>query len=161
MMFDLQLLAMQSDITRIGTFMIGREVSNRTYPEIGITDAHHMTSHHAGDPVKMQKVSAINRLHMQHFASYLGRLAATPDGGGTLLDSTLVMIGAGFGDPNIHDGRNLPMLLFGGGLPGNRHIRLPADTLLSNLQRTVLQLMDVPVEKWARSNRILDEVLMA
>lgn len=160
MMFDLQLLAMQSDITRVGTFMIGREVSNRTYPEIGITDAHHMTSHHAGDPAKMAKISAINRLHMQHFASYLARLAATPDGAGTMLDSTLVMVGAGFGDPNIHDGRNLPMALFGGGLAGNRHIRLPADTLLSNLQRTVLELMGVPVKKWAGSKRLLDEVMV-
>jgi hypothetical protein len=161
MMFDLQLLAMQSDITRVASFMIGREVSNRTYPEIGITDAHHMTSHHAGDAAKIQKVAAINRLHMQHFASYLARLSATPDGAGTLLDSTLVMIGAGFGDPNIHDGRNLPMLLIGGGLPGDRHIRLPANTLLSNLQRTVLELLGVPVKTWARSTRTLDEVLVA
>jgi hypothetical protein len=161
MMFDLQLLAMQSDITRVGTFMIGREVSNRTYPEIGVMDAHHMTSHHAGDAAKIQKVSAINRLHMQHFASYLGRLAATRDGEGTLLDSTLVVVGAGFGDPNIHDGRNLPMLLFGGGLAGNRHIRLPQNTLLSNLQRTVLQLMGVPVQNWVRSTGVLDEVLTA
>ncbi|HXC59912.1 MAG TPA: DUF1552 domain-containing protein [Steroidobacteraceae bacterium] len=158
-MFDLQLLAMQADITRVASFMIGREVSNRTYPEIGVTDAHHMTSHHAGDPAKKQKVSLINRLHMQYFADYLGRLSATHDGAGSLLDSTLVMIGAGFGDPDIHDGRNLPMVLFGGGLKGNRHIQLAKNTPLSNLQRTVLQHMGMPVTRWANSTGVLDEVL--
>ena len=158
-MFDLQLLAMQADITRVASFMIGREVSNRTYPEIGVTDAHHMTSHHAGDPAKKQKVSLINRLHMQYFADYLGRLSATHDGAGSLLDSTLVMIGAGFGDPDIHDGRNLPMVLFGGGLKGNRHIQLTKNTPLSNLQRTVLQHMGMPVTQWANSTGVLDEVL--
>ena len=159
MMFDLQLLAMQADLTRVSSFMIGREVSNRTYPEVGVSDAHHMLSHHGGDPVKKQKISAINRLHMQYFADYLGRLAATPDGPGSLLDRTLVMIGAGFGDPDIHDGRNLPMVLFGGGLPGNRHIQLPKNTPLSNLQRSVLQHMDVPLKQWANSTGTLDEVL--
>jgi hypothetical protein len=159
MMIDLQVLAMQADITRVGTFMIGREVSNRTYPEIGISDAHHMLSHHAGDPVKFQKISAINRLHMQHFAYYLERMSATRDGEGTLLDSTLVMIGAGFGDPNIHDGKNLPMLVLGGGLSGNRHIQVPKLTSISNLLLTVLNHFGMPMEQWADSSGRLDQLL--
>lgn len=151
LMFDLQILALQADITRVGTFMIGREVSNRTYPEVGVSDAHHMLSHHAGDPAKIEKISAINRLHMQYFAQYLQKLASTPDGAGTLLDSTLVVTGAAFGDPNNHDGRNLPMAVFGGGLRGNRHIRLQARTSISNLQLTVLRHMGIPVQKWVDS----------
>lgn len=161
MMMDLQVLAMQADITRVGTFMIGREVSNRTYPEVGVTDAHHMLSHHAGDPDKIARISAINRLHMQHFAYFLERLASTPDGEGSLLDCTLVMVGAAFGDPNEHDGRNLPISLFGGGLPGNRHIRLERGTHIARLQLAVLKHFDAGVEEWAGRCDPLTEILSA
>lgn len=161
MMIDLQVLALQADITRVGTFMIGREVSNRTYPEIGIADAHHMLSHYAGDTVKVQKISAINRLHMQHFAYYLQRMSETRDGNGSLLDSTLVLIGAGFGDPNVHDGKNLPVLVLGGGLPGNRHIQVPKGTSIANLLLTVLNQFGVPMDQWTNSTGRVDPLLAA
>jgi len=161
MMIDLQVLAMQADITRVGSFMIGREVSNRAYPEIGIADAHHMLSHYAGDAVKVQKISSINRMHMQYFAYYLQRMSETRDGDGSLLDSTLVLIGAGFGDPNVHDCKNLPILVLGGGLSGNRHIQVPKGTSISNLLLTVLNRFDVPVDQWTNSTGRLDQLLTA
>jgi hypothetical protein len=160
-MTDLQLLALQADITRVGTFMIGREVSNRTYPEIGVNDAHHMLSHHAHDPVKMAKLAEINKLHMQYFAAFLERLKETHDGAGSLLDSTLVLIGAGFGDSNDHDGKHLPMLVLGAGVPGNRHLVLTEHTPIANLHLTVLRHFDVPVEQWANSTGPLSSLLLS
>lgn len=151
MMVDLQVLALQADITRVGTFMIGREVSNRTYPEIGVTDAHHMLSHHAQDPVKLAKISAINKLHMQHFVYYVQRLQQTSDGAGSLLDSTIVLVGSGFGDPNDHDGKHLPILVLGGGVPGDRHIVAAEQTSIANLHLSLLQHFDVPAERWSNA----------
>ncbi len=104
MMVDLQVLAMQADLTRVCSFMIGRELSNRTYPEAGVPDAHHMLSHHGGDPEKIAKLARINRLHMQHFAYYLKRMQSDrATGESSLLDSTLVLAGSSFGEPNEHD----------------------------------------------------------
>jgi hypothetical protein len=159
LMIDLQVLAMQADLTRVSTFMIGRELSNRTYPEIGIADAHHMLSHHGGDAAKITKISQINRLHMQHFAYYLERMKATPDGDGSLLDSTLVLIGCAFGEPNDHDNLDLPILVAGGRLPGNRHVVVPRLTPMANLMLAMLQRLGVPQDSFGDSTRPLTEVV--
>lgn len=159
LMLDLQVIALQADITRVGTFMIGRELSNRTYQEIDVPDAHHMLTHHQADPVKFDRVASINRLHMSHFAYLLERLAATPDGAGSLLDSTVVLVGAGFGDPNSHDLRNLPAVLFSGQRRGGLHIQVPRDTSKANLLLTMLHQFDIPLSQLADSTGTLSELL--
>lgn len=146
LMIDLQVLAMQADITRIGSFMIGRELSNRTYPEIGVPDSHHMLSHHGNNPEKMEKLAKINRYHMDYFAYYLDRMAAVKDGQGTLLDRTLVLRGSAFGDPNDHDHMDLPVIVAGGLIRGDRHIVADKGTTMSNLLLASLHLLDVPAK---------------
>ncbi|MET0279610.1 MAG: DUF1552 domain-containing protein [Steroidobacteraceae bacterium] len=158
MMADLQVLAMQADITRVGSFMIGRELSNRTYPEVGVSDAHHMLSHHAGNADKLARISAINRLHMQHFAYFLERLETTRDGAGSLLDSTLVMMGTAFGDPNEHDLENLAFLLAGGGLPGNRHLVMPKKTSSSRALLAVVQRFGIELGTLGDSSQPISEL---
>jgi hypothetical protein len=157
-MLDLQVLAMQADVTRVSTFMIGRELSNRAYPEIGVPDAHHMLSHHGGDAEKIAKISLINRLHMQHFAYYLQRMDSTPDGEGSLLDSTVVLTGCAFGEPNDHDKLDLPITVVGGGLPGNRHIVVPRLTPMANLLLAIGQHLGVPLESHGDSTGPLREL---
>lgn len=156
MMVDLQVLAMQTDLTRVCSFMLGREISNRSYPEIGIADSHHMLSHHGGDPEKIAKLVRINQLHMQQFAYYLDRMSKTVDGAGSLLDSTLVLAGASLGEPNEHDNMNLPIIVAGGGLPGNRHLVVPKHTPMCNLMLTMLHQLDIPLETFGDSSGILD-----
>ncbi|MGH8446817.1 MAG: DUF1552 domain-containing protein [Solimonas sp.] len=156
MMIDLQVLAMQTDLTRVCSFMLGREISNRSYPEIGIADSHHMLSHHGGDPEKIAKLALINRLHMQQFAYYLERLSRTRDGEGSLLDSTLVLAGASLGEPNEHDNMNLPVIVAGGGLPGNRHLAAPRHTPMCNLMLSLLHRLDIPLERFGDSTGTLD-----
>lgn len=158
LMLDLQVLALQADITRVATFMIGRELSNRTYHEIGVPDAHHMLTHHQADPEKFDGVAAINRLHMQHFAYLLERLAETSDGEGSLLDSSMVLVGAGFGDPNSHDLRNLPAVVFNG-RHGGRHIRVAPGTSKANLLLTMLHAFDIPMDTLADSTGVIGELL--
>jgi hypothetical protein len=114
LMFDLQVLAMQGDVTRVITFQLARETSNRTYPEIGVSDPHHPLSHHGNDPAKIERMSKINAFHVSLFAEFLGKLKATPEGNGTLLDHSLYLYGSGIGNPNIHDHTNLPILVAGG-----------------------------------------------
>ena len=152
MMIDLQVLAMQADITRVGSFMIGRELSNRTYPEIGVPDSHHMLSHHGHDPDKIAKLSRINRYHMEYFAYYLSRMRAVQDGDGTLLDRTLVLRGSAFGDPNEHDFMDLPIIVAGGLVPGNRHLIADKNTSASNLLLAALHVLDVPVTAFGDSS---------
>lgn len=147
MMVDLQVLAMQADLTRVSSFMLGRELSNRTYPEAGVPDSHHMLSHHGGDPQKIEKLTRINRLHMQQFAYYLERMQATKDGEGTLLDSTLVLAGSSLGEPNEHDNMNLPVIVAGGGLAGNRHIAVPKHTPMCNLMLSMVHELGIPLDK--------------
>jgi len=156
MMIDLQVLALQADLTRVCTFMLGRELSNRAYPEIGISDAHHMLSHHGGDPAKIVKLAQINRLHLEQFGYFLDRMAATSDGEGSLLDSTLVLAGASLGEPNEHDNMNLPILIAGADLPGGRHIAVPQHTPMANLMLTMLQSLDVDVAAFGDSSGTLD-----
>jgi len=158
MMIDLQVLAMQADLTRVTTFMVGRELCNRTYPEIGVPDAHHMLSHHGGDPEKKAKLSLINRLHMQYLAYYLERMSSTRDGEATLLDGTLVLAGSSFGDPNDHDHMDLPLLVAGGRLPGNRHVVVPKDTPMCNLMLSMIRVLGIPLETMGDSTGPLKEL---
>src|SRR6202012_4588134 len=109
MMIDLQVLAMQADITRVSSFMIGREVSGRTYPEIGVPDAHHPLTHHGNDPAKIARMAKINQFHVSLFAEFLQKLSGIKEGNGTLLDHSLLMYGSGMGNPNVHDHQNLPI----------------------------------------------------
>jgi len=151
LMIDLQVLALQTDMTRVITFMLGRELSNRAYPEIGVADAHHMLSHHGGDESKVVKLARINQFHMQMFAYYLERMRSTPDGEGNLLDNTVVLAGACFGEPNSHDFMDLPAIVAGGGVKGNQHLQLPKETPMANLLLTLMQKLDLPLDQFGDS----------
>ena len=136
LMFDMQVLAYQTDLTRVITFMMGRELSGRTYAEIGVPDSHHPTSHHRDDPTLYEKVTKINEFHTSLFAYYLDKLDSTPDGNGSLLDNLLMLYGAGMSDSNRHDNTGLPLVLLGGGsgsVKGGRHLRYREGTPISNL----------------------------
>ena len=147
LLFELQALAWETDLTRVTTFMLGREITGRTYAEIGVPDAHHPISHHQKDPAKLAKLTKINQYHVQIFAQFLERLAATPDGEGTLLDHAMIVYGAGMADSNTHGSENLPILLAGGGAgTGGHHVRYPSDTPLANLHLSLLDRLGVPVE---------------
>ncbi|SFF86062.1 Protein of unknown function [Novosphingobium sp. CF614] len=158
LMIDLQVLAMQADITRVGTFMIGRELSNRTYPEIGVPDSHHMLSHHGNNPEKVAKLARINRFHMEFFAYMLQRMRETRDGEGSLLDRTLVIRGSAFGDSNEHDFMDLPVVVAGGLVKGGRHVTVKPGTTMSNLLLAGLNLLDVPATTFGDSTGPLREL---
>jgi hypothetical protein len=154
LMFDLQLLAFQGDVTRVTTFMIGREFSGRTYPEIGVPDAHHPISHHRRDPGRMEKCAKINHYHITLFSEFVDKMKQTPDGDGTLLDHVVMLYGAGMSEGNGHIPLNLPILLVGGGggtLKSGRHLKAPAGTPLANLHVTLLNKMGVPAERHGNS----------
>jgi hypothetical protein len=154
LMFDLQLLAHQTDLTRVTTFMFGRELSGRTYPEIGVPDAHHPLSHHENDPIKIATMSKINTYHMSLFTGFLDRLQATPDGDGSLLDHMTILYGGGISNSNAHAHDNLPIMLVGGGVkktPGGRHVRYADDTPLANLLVHVTGLVGVPTDRVGNS----------
>lgn len=159
LMFDLQVLAMQGDVTRVITFQLARETSNRTYPEIGVSDPHHPLSHHGNDPEKIARMAKINAFHVSLFAEFLGKLKATQDGEGSLLDHSLLLYGSGIGNPNIHDHTNLPILVAGGGatgLKGNRHLRHARPTPLANLHLTLLDRVGVRLDRFADSQGKID-----
>lgn len=161
LMFDLQVLAMQADVTRVLTFQLARETSNRAYPEIGVPDPHHPLTHNGGDPEKLARVAKINAFHVSLFAYYLEKLAATPDGDGTLLDHSLILYGSGMGDADIHDHRNLPVLVAGGAAGrhrGGKHIRYTNPTPLANLHLTLLDKVGVPLESFGDSTGKLHEL---
>ncbi|BEV00424.1 DUF1552 domain-containing protein [Novosphingobium olei] len=158
LMIDLQVLAMQADLTRVGTFMIGREISNRTYPEIGVPDSHHMLSHHGKNPDKMAKLAQINRYHMGFFAYALQRMKDTRDGAGSLLDSTLVIRGSAFGDSNDHDFMDLPVIVAGGLVKGGRHVEVAKGTSMSNLMLAGLNLLGVQTDRFGDSTGPLREL---
>ncbi|MFM9937705.1 MAG: DUF1552 domain-containing protein [Novosphingobium sp.] len=151
LMIDLEVLAMQADLTRVATFMTGREISNRTYPEIGVPDSHHMLSHHGKNPQKMAQLAKINRYHMEFFAYALKRLKETRDGSGSLLDSTLVIRGSAFGDSNEHDFMDLPVVVAGGLVKGGRHLVAEKGTPMSNLMLAGLNLLGVPARAFGDS----------
>lgn len=161
LMFDLQCLAYQGDVTRVITFQLARETSNRTYPEIGVPDPHHPLSHHGNDPDKIARMAKINQFHVSLFSEYVQKLKATPDGDGSLLDSTLLLYGSGIGNPNIHDHTNLPTLVAGGaatGMRGNRHIRYDQPTPLANLHLSLLDRVGVRLDAFADSDGKLEEL---
>jgi len=150
LLYDLQLLAYQSDITRVSTFMYGREQSPRPYPQIGIPEPHHPVTHHQNDPEKMAKCAKIQQYHLKLFADYLEKLRNTPDGDGSLLDHVMILYGAAISNSDRHTHGPLPTLLVGGGagtLKGGRHLVYPEHTPLTNLQLTMLNLLGVPTEK--------------
>ena len=133
--------------------MMGREITGRTYAEIGVPDAHHPISHHQRDPAKLAKLTRINQYHVQLFAELLARLEATPDGDGTLLDHVMIVYGAGMADSNAHASQDLPILLAGGGAgTGGRHVRYPAHTPLANLHLSLLDKLGVPAESLGHAN---------
>jgi hypothetical protein len=155
LMFDLQVLAFQADITRVVSFQIARELSNRTYPEIGVPDPHHPTSHHGNDPEKLAKIAKIGAFHMSLFAYFLEKLKATPDGDGSLLDNTVYLYGSGLGNPSLHDHDNLPIVVAGGaacGMKGGRHIQYKNPTPLANVHLTLLDRVGVRVDSFGDSN---------
>jgi hypothetical protein len=155
LMYDLQVLAYQSDLTRVITFMVGKEQSNRTYPEIGVPDAHHSLSHHRGDPTLIEQLTQINVHHMKAFAYFLEKLKATQDGDGSLLDHSMILYGAALSDGNLHQHVDLSVLLVGGGagkLNGGRHIRYPKDTPMTNLYLTMLDKLGIPLDHLGDSN---------
>lgn len=159
LMLDLQVLAFQGDITRVITFQLARETSNRTYPETGVSDPHHPLSHHGNDPDKIARMAKINRFHVSLFTEFLQKLKATPDGDGTLLDHTLLLYGSGMGNPNVHDHVNLPILVGGGtvhGMKGGRHIRFEQPAPLANLHLTLLDKAGVRIEHFADSTGKVD-----
>ena len=162
LMFDLQALALQGDVTRVITFQLARETSNRTYPEIGVPDPHHPLTHHGNDPEKIAKMAKINAFHVSLFANFLQKLKATPDGEGSLLDHSLYLYGSGMGNPNVHDHVNLPVLVAGGGatgMKGARHIKYTEPTPLANLHLTLLERAGVRMDAFADSKGKVDELL--
>ena len=162
LMLDLQVLAMQADVTRVLTFQLARETSNRTYTEIGVPDPHHPLTHHGNDPDKIARMAKINAFHVSLFAYYLEKLKATPEGDGSLLDHGLFLYGSGMGNPNIHDHVNLPILVAGGAagrIKGGRHIKYAEPTPLANLHLTLLERVGVRLDAFADSKGKIDELL--
>ncbi len=158
---DLLALAYQTDLTRISTFMLAREVSGRAYPEIGVSDSHHPLSHHQDEPAKLERLHKINEYQVQQFAYLVEKLDAIPEGDGSMLDSTLFLYGTGISDSNTHFHDDLPIALVGGknaGIKGGRYIRYPADTPLANLHVTILEKLGVPVEALGDSTGQLDRL---
>lgn len=159
LMFDMQVLAYQSDLTRIITFMLARELSGRSYPEIGVYDAHHPTSHHQNDPVKLERLAKINTFHTTLFSYYLEKLKSTPDGDGSLLDHIVLIYGAGMGDSQLHAPTDLPVLLVGGAagrLKGGRHLTYRTETPLANLHLSLMDKLGVPIDRIGDSTGRLD-----
>jgi hypothetical protein len=150
LLYDLQLLAYQSDLTRVITFMYGREQTSRPYPQIGVPEPHHPVTHHKGDPVQMEKCTRIQRHHIELFAEYVEKLRKTPDGNGSLLDHSVLLFGSGISNSDRHTHGPLPIFLVGGGagtLKGGRHLVYPEHTPLTNLQLTLLNKFGIPAEK--------------
>ena len=149
LMMDLQVMAFQTDMTRVMTFMLGRAGSNRSYRSIGVSDGHHSITHHQGDPVKIDNVAKIDAHLVKTFAYFLEKLKATPDGDGNLLDHSMIVYGSSLSDANAHTHHDLPICLVGGGvgqIKGGRHIRYPKDTPLNNLYLNLLDRAGVAID---------------
>jgi len=159
MLFDMLALAYQADITRVSCFQMAREQSGRTYPEIGVPEAHHSVSHHQLDPYKSEQYTKINAHHVSLFGKLIERMANTPDGDGTLLDHSIMLYGTAMGDGDRHSPYNLPVILVGGGggqLKGGRHMKYEMDTPFMNLGLTLLDKVDVHVDRIADSTGKLE-----
>lgn len=162
LMFDLQVLALQGDVTRVITFQLARETSTRTYTEIGVPDPHHPLTHHGNDPEKIARMAKINAFHVSLFAYFLEKLKSTPEGDGSLLDHSLYLYGSGMGNPNVHDHVNLPILVAGGGagkLKGGRHIQYAEPRPLADLHLTLLEKVGVRLDSFADSKGKVEELL--
>ncbi len=162
-MFDLQVLAYQADLTRVITFMMGHEQSNRAFPEVGAPDAHHALSHHGGDAEKIGRLVKVDVFHSLLLAYYLEKLASTPDGDQSLLDRSMILYGSGMSDGNRHDHHNLPILVAGAGsgqIRGGRHFRYPPDTPVANLYLTLLDKLGVRVERFGDSTGRIPQLSM-
>jgi len=161
LMFDLQVLAYQCDLTRVITFMLTPELSARTYPEIGVPEPHHALSHHQNRTENLDKLTKLQTYHAGLLSYYLAKLAATPDGDGSLLDHITLLYGSGMSDSNVHDIHGLPIVLIGGGsgrLKGGRHVTYAPGTPLTNLYLTILNTLGVPVERIGDSNGQLEHL---
>jgi hypothetical protein len=161
LMMDMLALAYQTDLTRVSTFMLAKEVSGRSYPEIGVADSHHPVSHHQDEPAKLERLYKINEYHFRQFAYLVDKLSKLPDGDGNMLDHTLFLYGTGISDSNTHFHDDLPIALVGGkaaGIRGGRYIRYPKGTPLTNLHVTILQNMGVPVEQMGDSTGTVDRL---
>ena len=159
LMFDLQVLAFQADITRVSTLMFAGERSGRSYPQVGVPDAHHSVSHHDNNPEKLAKVARIDSFHIQQVAYFLGKLRDTPDGDGNLLDHSMLLYGAGISNGNVHDHSPLPVLLCGGGagnLQGGRHIVYQNEPPLSNVLRSMLDKAGMPADRLGESTGVAE-----
>jgi hypothetical protein len=159
LMFDLQVLAFQADITRVTSFMIARENINRSYPEIGLPEAHHSMSHHDTIPEKMAAYAKLNHYHVDTLAYYLKRLDSIQDGDGTLLDHTAVLYGGGMSDGNVHNNYNVPVVVVGGKsvqLKGDRHVKYPKGTPLANLMLALIDRFGVHIQKFGDSTSEID-----
>ena len=156
LMFDLWAVAWQADLTRVTTWMFGREKSNRPYPEIGVVEPHHPLSHHNGRPASLEKLAKLNKFHVGLFARFLEKLAAVPDGDGSLLDHSMIVYGAGMSNSDMHHHQDVPLMVVGGGagrIRGGRHIRVAEkDAPMANLHVTLLDKMGVPVERLGDSS---------
>ncbi|MDA7881361.1 DUF1552 domain-containing protein [Akkermansiaceae bacterium] len=155
LMFELQILAFQGDITRVTTFQLARETSNRTYPEIGVNDPHHPLTHHGNDAKKIERMAKINAFHVSLFAEFLEKMKKTSDGEGSLLDHSLFLYGSGMGNPNVHDHQNLPVIVAGGaadGMQGGRHLKFDEPTPLANLHLSLLDKAGVQIDSFGDSN---------
>jgi hypothetical protein len=162
LMFDLQVLALQTDMTRVVTFQMARETSTRSYPNIGVPEPHHPVSHHTNDPEKLAKLAKINAHHVSLFAYLVERLKETPDGDGTLLDHSMYLLGSGMGNPDVHDHTNLPIVVAGGGagrLRGARHVKYAQPTPLANLHLTLLEKAGVHLARFVDSTGTVPEIL--
>jgi len=159
LMFDLQVLALRTDLTRVITFQLARESSTRTYPQIGVPEPHHPVSHHTNDPEKLAKLAKINAYHVSLFAYLLEQLRSTPDGDGTLLDHSTYLLGSGMGNPDLHTHTNLPIVVARGGageIKGGRHNKFTEPVPLANLHLTLLDHVGIHLDSFVDSNGRID-----
>lgn len=154
LMTDLLVLAYQTDLTRVSTFMLGREISSRAYPEIGVADSHHPLSHHSNDPPKLERLHKVNEYHFRQFARLVDKLSLLPEGDGTMLDNSLFLYGTGISDSNTHFFDDLPIAVVAGqqtGVDGGRYVRYPQGTPLANLHVTLLDKLGVRLDSFGDS----------
>ena len=158
LMFDMQLLALQTDVTRVTSFMMSRELNMRTYPHIGVPEQHHAVSHHGNNPAMIEKCVKINKYHVSLFADFVGKLANTRDGAGSLLDHTMILYGSGMGDSNFHAQNPMSNIVVGGAagrLKGGKHLPQPPNTPMANLLLALLNVADVEAESIGNSTGVL------
>jgi hypothetical protein len=161
MMYDLIVLAYRANVTRVATFMVAREISNRTYPQVGVSDGHHAISHHSNQAAKMDKNVKIQTYHVSLFAQFLEKLRDTPDGAGSLLDNSIIVYGSNMSNSNAHNHFPLPTLVAGGGagrLKGGLHLKYPDHTPMTNLLLTVLDKAGVPMDSLGDSTGKMSEL---